>query len=451
MIYKSPRRYGIIVSLLLILSSLCSSVEGEDGSLSRIRKTKRITVITRNNAHCYYTYREERMGFEYDLARAFAGHLGVDLKVKTLPWIDMIKAVNEGKGDFIAASKTITPSRRKLVDFSDEYLSVQQRVVVHEHNHSINHLADLNGKTVHVRRATSYAERLSELQKQGLEFIVKLHDDVPTEELIRRVADKEIGVTVADSNIAQLNRRYYPNTKIGIPIADPQYLGWAVKRGNRALLQDINAFFAKIKADGAFEEIYRSYYSNVEIFDRFDLKKFHQRIKTRLPTYESIIKKAAKKYGFDWRLIAAMIYQESHFDPRARSHRGVRGLMQLTEATAQEMGITNRLDPQQSIMAGVKYLRKLYRRYGKARDSDRLLIALASYNVGPRHITSAQSIARRNGLNPHKWSSLEKTLPLLCYEKYVKASKHGYCRGTEPIRYVNRILTYFDILRRKAI
>jgi ABC-type amino acid transport substrate-binding protein len=166
------RRYGIIASLLLILSSLCTSVEGEDGSLKRIGKTKRITVITRNNAHCYYMYREERMGFEYDLARAFAGHLGVDLKVKTLPWIDMIKAVNEGKGDFIAASKTITPSRRKLVDFSDEYLSVQQRVVVHEHNHSINHLADLNGKTVHVRRATSYAERLSELQKQGLEFIM---------------------------------------------------------------------------------------------------------------------------------------------------------------------------------------------------------------------------------------------------------------------------------------
>ena len=449
--FARHRRYGIIVSLLLILSSLCTSVGGEDGSLNRIRKTKRITVITRNNAHCYYVYREEHMGFEYDLAKTFAGHLGVDLEVKIFPWADMIKALNEGKGDFIAASKTITPSRTKLVDFSDEYLSVQQRVVVHEDNHSINDVVGLNGKTVHVRRATSYAERLSELQEQGLEFIVELHDDLPTEELIRRAADKRIEVTVADSNIAQLNRRYYPNTKIGIPIADPQYLGWAVKKGNRALLEDINAFFAKIKADGTFAEIYRSYYSNVQIFDRFDLKKFHQRITTRLPKYKSIIKKAAKKHGFDWRLIAAMIYQESHFDPRATSHRGVRGLMQLTKATAQEMGIANRLDPQQSIMAGVKYLRTLYRRYGKAGDSDRLLIALASYNVGPRHIASAQSIARKKGLDPHKWPSLEKTLPLLCYEKYIKASKHGYCRGSEPVRYVNRILTYFDILRRQGI
>jgi len=192
-------------------------------------------------------------------------------------------------------------------------------------------------------------------------------------------------------------------------------------------------------------------YANVQIFDRFDLKKFHQRINTRLPKYETIIKKTAKQYGFDWRLIAAIIYQESHFNPRARSHSGVRGLMQLTKATAQEMGVTNRLDPEQSIMGGVKYLRKLYELYDEAQGFDRTLITLASYNVGPRHIVSAKRIALDKGLDPHKWTSLEQTLPLLCYEKYIKMSKHGYCRGSEPVRYVNRILTYFDILRRQGI
>ncbi len=194
-----------------------------------------------------------------------------------------------------------------------------------------------------------------------------------------------------------------------------------------------------------------SYYGKVDVFDRFDLKKFHQRIKTRLPKYETTIKEAATKYDFDWRLIAATIYQESHFNPKARSHRGVRGLMQLTKQTAQEVGVSNRLDPEQSIMGGVRYLKKLYGRYDKIQGFDRMLITLASYNVGPSHVARAQRIALKKGLDPHKWSSLEQTLPLLCYERYIKMSKSGYCRGTEPVRYVNRILTYYDILKRQAI
>ena len=451
MICRSAWKYVMLFPFLLVLFALNSNAGGKQGSLHRIYKTKKITVITRNNAHCYYTYRDEPMGFEYNLAKAFAYYLGVELTVETFPWADMIKALNKGQGDFIAASTTITPSRKRMVDFSDEYLSIQQRVIVHEDNHTIKNLAALNGKIIHARKATSYEERLFELQRKGLDLTVKLHDDVPTEELIRRVADKEIEVTVADSIIAELSRRYYPNIKIGIPIDEPQSLGWAVRKKDKALLSAINTFFGKIKTDGTFDDIYRDYYANVQIFDRFDLKKFHQRINTRLPKYETIIKKAAKQYGFDWRLIAAIIYQESHFNPRARSHRGVRGLMQITKPTAQEMGVTNRLDPEQSVMGGVRYLRKLYQRYDEAQGFDRTLITLASYNVGPRHIASAQRIAREKGLDPHKWSSLEQTLPLLCYEKYIRMSKHGYCRGSEPVRYVNRILTYFDILRRQAV
>jgi len=446
----SPWKYVILFPILLVLFAFNSHAGRQKDRLTTIQRTGKITVITRNNGHCYYTYRGEAMGFEYDLAEAFAKYLGVELHVTTAPWGDLMEAVDKGKGDFIAASLTITPSRKKMVDFSKSYLSIQQRVIVRKDNHTIKDLADLDGKIIHIRRATSYEERLSELQEEGLGLTIKLHDDVPTEELIRQVAEKEIEVIIADSNVALLNRRYYPDIKIGIPIEKPQSLGWAVKKGEKALLAAINDFFATTKADGTFKDIYRSYYSNVEIFDRFDLKKFHQRITTRLPKYEVMIKRAAKQYGFDWRLIAALVYQESHFRPRARSHRGVRGLMQLTLRTAQEMGVTNRLDPEQSIMGGVRYLSKLYRRYDKAQGFDRMLITLASYNVGPRHIESARRIAQEKRLDPHKWRSLEQTLPLLCYEKYIRMGKYGYCRGTEPVRYVNRILTYFDILRRQA-
>jgi len=451
MIPRSCYKASVLLLSIVLLLALSGNVEAKENSLQRIRKAKEITVTTRSNAHCYYVYREQPMGFEYDLAKAFADHLGVKLKVKIFPWADMIKALNEGRGDFIAASKTITSSRKELIDFSDGYLTIQQRVIVHENNHTIEDMADLSGKTVHVRRATSYEERLSELRQQGLDLTVRVHDDVPTEELIRQVADKEIEVTIADSNIAQLNLRYYPTVRIGIPIEETQSLGWAVKKGERSLLKAINGFFKKIKSNGTFDDIHRDYYGDKQVFDRFDLKKFHQRIKTRLPTYQPIIKEAATMHGLDWRLIAAVIYQESHFNPRAKSHRGVRGLMQLTQATAKEMGVTNRLDPYQSVMGGVRYLKGLYKRYDKAEDPDRTFIALASYNVGPRHILSAQRIARKRGLDPNKWPSLEQTLPLLCYEDYIRHSRHGYCRGTEPVRYVNRIRTYYDILRRQTL
>jgi len=408
-------------------------------------------VATRNNAHCYYIYRDEPMGFEYDLAKAFSEYLGVKLKVITPHWERLIDVVSKGKADFIAASLTITPSREQLVDFSDEYLAIQQLALIHKRNSQITKLEDLEGNTIHVRRATSYEERLHELKGEGLDLTIEPHVDVPTEELIRMVAEKEIEVTIADSHIALLNRRYYPDVQIAFPIEEQQSLGWAVKKGEASLKNEINVFFKKIKKDGTFAKIYEKYFANVEIFDYVDLKKYHQRLTTRLPRYKDTIKNAAQKHGFDWRLIAAAIYQESHFNPRAVSYTGVRGMMQLTLKTANDMGIKNRLDPTQSIMGGVKYLKKLYERYKDAKEPDRLLIALASYNVGHGHILDAQEIARQRDLDPNSWSSLEQILPLLRYPKYYKKTKNGYCRGTEAVRYVNRILTYYDILKREAI
>jgi len=223
------------------------------------------------------------------------------------------------------------------------------------------------------------------------------------------------------------------------------------KKGRSRTTRAINEFFKKIKEDGTFAKIYEKYYANVEIFDYVDLKKYHRRLKTRLPKYEEIIKKASKIYGFDWRLITAMVYQESHFNPRARSFTGVRGMMQLTLETAKEIGIKNRLDPEQSIKGGVKYLKELYERYDGAKNPDRVLITLASYNVGHGHILDAQKIAKERNLDPNSWSSLEVILPLLRYPKYYKNTKNGYCRGTETVRYVNRIFTYYDILKREAI
>lgn len=423
----------------------------EPDGLRRIKGEGKVRVITRNNSNCYYIYRDSPMGFEYELASAFAEFLDVELEIVTPDWNDMFELLAIGRGDLIAASLTVTPGREAKADFSDAYMSVQQHVIVHKRNREVRSVDDLSGKTVHVRKGTSYQTRLHELVNSGIDVDIVVRDNVPTEELIRQVAEEEIDITVADSNIALLNRRYYPAVRMAFPIEEKQSLGWAVRKGDDKLLAEINRFFETIESSGVFGKIYQKYYANVDIFDYVDLRRFHQRIKTRLPKYEDKIKRESRQYGFDWRLIAAVAYQESHWNPRARSYKGVRGLMQLTLTTAEEMGVESRLDPEQSIEGGVRYLRKIYDRFDDIEGLDRMLFTLASYNIGYGHVRDAQQIARDKDLDPLKWASIKKTLPLLRQKKYYKKTKYGYCRGTEPVRYVDRILTYYDILKNKAV
>ncbi len=454
-IEKIRQRPRIVWAILAVAGTglllLLVSFHTDESSLERIKNRGEITVLTRNNGHCYYDYQDRPMGFEYDLARAFADYLGVELRVGVPDWRNIFEELKEGKGDFIAASLTITPARKRLADFSNGYLTVQQRVIVHQSDYNFSDMQDLNGKTVYVRRGTPYEDRLRELKGHGMDIKIRLHDELPTEDFIRMVAEKEIPVTVANSNIALLNRRYYPEVKVSFPLEEPQLLGWAVRKGNTALKEEINSFFDNIIEDGTYAKIHDQYYGNVEIFDYVDLRKYHARIKTRLPGYRATIMEAADKYGFDWRLIAAMVYQESHFDPQAMSHTGVRGIMQLTEVTANEMGVKDRLDPTQAIHGGVRYLGMLYDRLDGIQEPDRTFMALAGFNVGYGHVRDAQKLAVEMGMEPESWAAIKQVLPLLRYPKYYKQTEHGYCRGTEPVRYVKRIRTYYDILKRDAV
>jgi membrane-bound lytic murein transglycosylase F len=310
---------------------------------------------------------------------------------------------------------------------------------------------DLADKLVVVRKGTSYEDRLTELQSKEIPLQIRTIPDIPTEELIRRVAEKKIDITIADSNIAMLNRRYYPQAVLAAPITKKEYLGWAVHKKSVKLKNRINDFFWKATENGTFSNIFDRYYKEVETFDYVDLARFHRRLKSRLPAYRDIIQTAADKHGFDWRLIAAMAYQESHFNPRAKSDARAYGLMQLTRRTAESLGVDNIFDPRENVEAGVQHLKNLYDFYDKAEGEDRLFIALAAYNIGRGHILDARNLARRRGLNPDKWPSLEQTLPLLEYRRYYKNTEYGYCRGRQPIEYLERINIYYDILKQKEI
>ncbi len=408
-------------------------------------------MITQNSGNTYFQYRDQPAGFEYDLAAEFAAYLEVDLEIDTPGWLEMFDNLDHQEGDFIAAGVTVVPSREKRVDFSDPYLTVRQEVIVHHDNRSIRSISDLNGKTVHVRAGTSYQERLAELLGQGVAMELVLVPNVTTEELIRRVANSEIDITVADSNIALSNRLYHPDIRIAFSISEPQLLAWAVRKGNRELLESINRFLAQKKADGTLDRIKARYFGKRENLNRVDLKAFHRKVETHLPRYKGIIEEASRRHGFDWRFITAVVYQESHFNPKARSYTGVRGLMQVTQKTALEMGIDNRMDPRQSVEAGVGYLAGLYERFDDIGDEkNRLLFALASYNIGYGHVRDAQDILRKKGHDPESWASLKEVLPLLSVPDYYRETRFGYARGGEPVRYVESVLTYYDIMKLKT-
>ena len=420
-------------------------------TLKRIQKTGEITVVTRNTAQSYYLYRDQPMGFEYEMAKAFAEYLGARLQVTVLDkWDDMVAALNDGSAAFIAASSPIIPKWQRQVAFSDGYMEVAQQIITHRNNTPIKKVEDLSGKTIDVRRDSAYQQRLMELKDQGIDLSIRLHDDLPTEELIQKVADGEINFTIANSNIILINQHSFPAAVSTGSINEGMQLGWAVNPQSTELLDRINAFFKLIKKSGKFDAIYNKYYGNIKDFNYVDLKAFHRRVKARLSRYSPFIKVAAKKHGFDWRLIAAQIYQESHLNPWAKSTAGARGLMQIMPATSKSLGVTDLFDPVQNINAGVQHLKNLYDHFDKAQGQDRLLIALAAYNIGQGHIHDARKLARKRGLDPNKWDALAKTLPLLRYRKYFKNTKYGFCRGSEPVRYIKQIMIYYDVLRKQG-
>jgi membrane-bound lytic murein transglycosylase F len=344
----------------------------------------------------------------------------------------------------------ITPKRQTQVAFSDGYMEVAQHIISHRKNTGVKEAADLSGKIIDVRKGTAYQQRLVELKNQGIDLAIRLHDDLPVEELIQKVADGQIDFTVANSNIISINRRNFPGAISTGSINDGMQLAWAVYPKSKKLLEQINEFLSMINKSGKFDEIYNKYYGDIEDFDYVDLEVFHRRVKNKLSRYSPFIKVAAKKHGFDWRLIAAQIYQESHLNPWAKSRAGARGLMQILPSTAKSLGLADLFDPVQNINAGVKHLKDLYDHFDQAQGEDRLLIALAAYNIGQGHIYDARELAQKKGLDPDKWESLSKTLPLLQYKKYYMNTQYGFCRGTEPIRYIKQILIYYDVLKRQG-
>lgn len=419
-------------------------------SIDEIKKRGELVVLTRNAPTTYYEIRDKYAGLEYELAEAFAVQLGVKTRYIVKDNIDDIfQAIRDKQADLAAAGLTRTEQRSNGFQFSSAYQKVQQQVVCRRGGPRPKKEADLVDVSLAVPARSSYIEALKKLKQKLPALNWSVDQERDTEALLEQVWERHLDCTIADSNIVAINRRYYPELVVRFDLTQPQPLGWLFHKDNDDLKHKVNQWLAEQKSSGKLEQLLQKYYGFIEIFDYVDNRTYQRRIKKKLPRYKDIFKKVADQYQFPWTLLAAQAYQESHWNPRAKSPTGVRGMMMLTLVTAREQGIKNRLDPLQSVRGGARYLSRLMKRIpDDVKQPDRTWFALAAYNMGMGHLYDARRLARQLGKSPSLWKDLEQVLPLLAQKKYYRKLKYGYARGHEPVRYVQRIRNYKDILER---
>jgi len=364
--------------------------------------------------------------------------------------INVLEALEKDEGNFAAAGLTITNQRKQRFRFGPSYQKVQQQVVCRRGRNLPNDEKDLAEFELIVIKGSSYVEQLKLLRVDYPDLKWNTVEEKGTEQLLKQVWEGENVCTVADSNIVDINRRYFPELEVAFNLTEPQPLAWVLPKNAPDLKRAVESWFSKFNKTGELEVLLERYYGFVDIFDYVDLQVFTRRTQTRLPRYRKLFENAGRKYGFSWPLLAAQGYQESHWDPKAKSPTGVRGIMMLTLNTARSLGVENRMNPEESISAGAKYLSNIRKRLpDEILEPDRSWITLAAYNVGMGHVHDAQTLARKQDKNPYLWKDLKTVFPLLSQKKYYRSLKHGYARGQEPVRYVQRIRDFQDLLERK--
>jgi len=425
----------------------------KESLLDKIKANKVLDVVLLNAPSTYYIGAQGKQGFEYDLLKAYAHNLGVDLNITaantTKEAIELSRTLNP---HITSAALAKTPIREKSFNFGPSYFEVQEQVVC---NRSMlkskkfpRDVEDLAGLNIVIGADTSYVETIDSLKRDGFEVDANISSEFSTEELLAQVAAHEIDCTIADSNIYAVNLRYMPEIALAFAISEREQVAWLMADNSKELKADMYAWLNSFNQSGEMARLKDHYYSYVLFFDYYNTKMFYKRVKSRLPKYTKFFKEASKDYNIPWTLLASISYQESHWNPNAKSFTGVRGLMMLTNKTAKLLGVKDRLDPKSSIVGGTRHIKQMIKFAPKeVVGEDRIKFALAAYNVGLGHIHDAQKLARRMGFNPNIWSDLKKILPLLSQKKYYKTLKYGYARGEEPVKYVDSIYNYMDIMK----
>jgi len=459
MVDLSPKQHkiqilaGLLFALLIFVFLIAIPLLSEDplNRLKLIQQRGTLKVLTLNTASTFYQDIDGANGFEYQLAKNFASYLGVELQPILLDeYADIYPELLFESGDLGAAGLSQQDLyNESVIEFGPSYHQVSQQVLYRKGlQPRVKKLADIETGLLEVIQGTSHTQLLTQLQIEHPELSFRINHDMATEELIGLVDEGLVDFMLADSHEIALQRRFYPELRIAFELGEPKQLRWAIKKSaDNSLLEAMNKFFIEIKQNGRLDQLIHRYYGQVEKFNYSDLQTFQLHVRERLPRYRDIFIREADKQGLDWRLLAAIGYQESLWNPKAKSPTGVRGLMMLTLDTAKHVKIKNRLDPEQSIKGGARYFKRVLKKVPeRIAQPDRTWLALASYNVGFGHLEDARKITLDNKGDADKWIDIKQSLPLLGKKKWYKNTKHGYARGWEPVKYVENIRKYYDLL-----
>ena len=430
------------------LSTLLATCASPPSLLEQIVQRGELRVVTQNSPATFYYGRDEARGIEYELVRGFAQRLGVRLRIYVADhFSDLLPEVQSAKADIGAAGLTETPERTAQVSFSPGYQDVEQQVVYRRGTTMPRKIEDLVGRRIEVLAGTSHAGLLERARHELPELDWAAEPDTNPEELLRKVAQGELDYTIVDSTAFKLLQSYYPEVRVAFSIGPRSRLAWALPKGAPELREAVAAYFAEIEATGELAGVLDRYYFVSKDFDYVGSRAFMRHLDSRLPHYRSYFEEAEIKSGIDWRLLAAIAYQESHWNPAAVSPTGVRGLMMLTQHTAQMMGV-DRNDARESAIGGAHYFARLLRKLPeRIPENDRIWLAVAAYNLGFGHVEDARIITEMHGGNADSWEEVRAHLPLLSDDKWHKRVQRGFAHGSVAAEYAENVRRYFELLR----
>ena len=447
----APRSLIGKVSLLLVMLVFAAffTACSRPTTLQKIEAEGVLHVVTRVAPSIYYEGREGPTGYDYELVRLFADHLGVELRIRIADDnTDILSILAKNFAHIGLAGLSGQEQFRGQLRALPTGIEAESVVVYHRDSPRPATLMDLANKPLHLVADSNHEPQLEEARADAPQLSWEIHNGLDAAGLLARVESGELPYAVVSSNELALNHVFFPDVKEALPLGPSRELAWLFPAAqDQSLFSAAERFFEILQADGTMDQITERFYGHLDHLNYVGALTFVRHVEKRLPKYETLFRTYADEFSIDWRLLAAVGYQESHWRPKATSPTGVRGLMMLTRSTAKYVGVKNRLSAEQSIQGGAKYLDMVHNRIpDQIEEPDRTWFALASYNVGFGHLEDARKLTEQAGKNPDRWLDVKEFLPLLTQKEWYSQTRYGYARGHEPVIYVQNIRRYYDVL-----